>query len=289
MVRSDRGSFKGIDMKVHMAQIKPILGNVEKNAEKHFEIIKQAAAGGCDIVVFPELSLTGYYLLDLVYEVAMDESHPIYQKFLELSKEIAIVFGYVDESPDRRFYNASVFVHRGRTVHKHRKVYLPDYTLFEEGRYFAAGNEIKAFDTEFGKFGILICEDAFHMSALYILSQSGAQNIIIPSNSPARGNQEGSHDAATAWQTSNKYIAGVLTVNLVYVNRVGVEDGVSFWGGSEAYDPRGKRLKALSMFQEESGCVEISMKTVRTARIETPFLRDEKAFILKNYLNEGGK
>ena len=276
-------------MKAHIAQIKPVLGNVEKNAEKHFQVIRQAVKDGCEIVIFPELSLTGYYLLDLVYEVAMDETHAIYQQFLELSKDIAIVFGYVEESSDRRFYNSAAFVHRGKTVHTHRKVYLPDYTLFEEGRYFAAGNEIKAFDTEFGRFGILICEDAFHMSALYILSQSGAQNIIIPSNSPARGNQEGGHEAATAWQTSNRYIAGVLTVNLIYVNRVGVEDGVSFWGGSEAYDARGKRLKNLAMFKEDSGCVNVSMKTVRTARIETPFLRDEKTFILKNFLNERGQ
>ncbi|PLX71372.1 MAG: hydrolase [Denitrovibrio sp.] len=201
---------------------------------------------------------------------------------------MAIVFGYVEESADRRFYNSVAFVHRGLTVHTHRKVYLPDYTLFEEGRYFAPGAEIKAFDTEFGKIGILICEDAFHMSALYILSQSGAQNIIIPSNSPARGNQEGNHEASGFWQTSNRYIAGVLTANVLFVNRVGVEDGVSFWGGSEAYDARGRRLKSLEMFKEDSGCVDVNMKTVRIARIETPFLRDEKAFILKNYLNERG-
>jgi len=276
-------------MKAHLAQIKPILGNIEKNAETHIKIIEEAKASGCDMVIFPELSLTGYYLLDLVYEVAMDESHEIYQKFLELSKDIAIVFGYVEESSDRRFYNSAAFLHRGVTVHTHRKVYLPDYTLFEEGRYFAPGADIKAFDTEFGKFGLLICEDAFHMSALYILSQSGAQNIIIPSNSPARGNQEGTHEASTFWQTSNRYIAGVLTVNLIYVNRVGVEDGVSFWGGSEAYDAKGRKLTGLGMFQEDAGCVQIDMKTVRTARIETPFLRDEKSFILKNFLNERGQ
>jgi len=276
-------------MKVHIAQIKPMLGNVEKNAEKHFEIIKNAVDAGCDLVVFPELSLTGYYLLDLVYDVAMDQTHKIYQKFLALSEKIAIVFGYVEESADRRFYNAAAFIHKGKTLHTHRKVYLPDYTLFEEGRYFAAGNNFEAFDTEFGKFGLLICEDAFHMSALYILSQSGVQNIIVLSNSPARGNLEEGHDAANAWQTSNRYIAGVLTVNLIYVNRVGVEDGVSFWGGSEAYNPRGKRLIGMEMFKEDFGCVDIDMKTVRTARIETPFLRDEKTYILKNFINEGGE
>jgi len=274
-------------MKVHIAQISPILGNVEKNAEKHFEIIKEAVANGCDLVMFPELSLTGYYLLDLVYEVAMEESHPVYQKFLELSNDIAIVFGYVEESADRSFYNSAAFVHRGKTVHTHRKVYLPDYTLFEEGRYFAAGKEFVAFDTEFGKFGLLICEDSFHMSALYILSQSGVQNVLILSNSPARGNLEDGHDAANIWQTSNNYVASVLTVNLVYVNRSGVEDGVTFWGGSEAYDARGKKLISLGMFKEDRGCVEINMKTVRRARIETPFLRDEKSYIMKNYLEKG--
>jgi len=275
-------------MKVHIAQTKPVLGSIEKNAETHYRVISEAIDASCDIVIFPELSLTGYYLLDLVYEVAMDESHEVYRKLLEMSEDIAIVFGYVEESADRHFYNSCAFVHRGHTVHTHRKVYLPDYTLFEEGRYFAAGSEFKAFDTEFGKFGILICEDAFHMSALYLLSQSGVQNIIIPSNSPARGNLEEGHEAANFWQTSNKYIAGVLTVNLIYVNRVGVEDGVSFWGGSEAYDPRGKKLAGLKTFAEERGCIEIDMKTVRTARIETPFLRDEKSFILKNFLNERG-
>lgn len=275
-------------MKVHLAQMKPVLGNLEKNAQKHFEIIEQAVSEGCDLVVFPELSLTGYYLLDLVYDVAMDENHPVYQKFLDYSNEIAIVFGYVYESREKLFYNAASFVHRGKTVHTHKKVYLPDYTLFEEGRYFAAGNSIQAFDTEFGRCGLLICEDVFHLSSLYILSQSGAQNIIIPSNSPARGNLELGHDASNAWQTSNRYIAGVLTVNLVFVNRVGVEDGVSFWGGSEAYDARGRRLAAADMFKETGVTVDIDIDSVRRARIETPFLRDEKSFLVRNFLNEEG-
>ncbi len=272
-------------MRVHLAQIKPVLGDVEKNAAKHFEIIEHALQQGCEMVVFPELSLTGYYLLDLVYDVAMDESHPVYQKFLEYSKDIAIVFGYVYESKDRLFYNASAFVHRGVTVHQHRKVYLPDYTLFEEGRYFAAGNRIQTFETEFGTTGMLICEDVFHMSSLYILSQSGVQNIIILSNSPARGNLELGHDASNTWQTSNRYMAGVLTVNVIFVNRVGVEDGVSFWGGSEVYDARGRLLANLEMFKEQTACVDIDLENVRRARIETPFLRDEKSFLLRNFLN----
>jgi predicted amidohydrolase len=273
-------------MKVHLAQIKPVLGDIDKNAEKHFEIIEKALKEKCDMVVFPELSLTGYYLLDLVYDVAIDEDHPIFQRFLEFSKNIAIVFGYVEESKDRLFYNAAAFVHRGKIVHTHRKVYLPDYTLFEEGRYFASANKFQAFDTEFGRFALLICEDAFHMSALYILSQSGAQNIIVMSNSPARGTLEQGHDASNFWQTSNKYISGVLTVNLMFVNRVGVEDGVSFWGGSEAYDALGNRLCSLPMFEETSECIKLDQDSVRMARIETPFLRDEKSFLLRNFLNE---
>jgi len=275
-------------MKVHLAQIKPILGNLEKNAENHFKIIEQAVEEGCDLVVFPELSLTGYYLLDLVYDVAMDETHPVYQKFLKYSNDIAIVFGFVYESKEKLFYNAASFVHRGKTVHLHKKVYLPDYTLFEEGRYFASGNSIEAFDTEFGKCGILVCEDVFHLSSLYILSQSGAQNIIIPSNSPARGNLEQGHDASNTWQTSNRYIASVLTVNLVFVNRVGVEDGVSFWGGSEAYDAKGRRLAAAEMFKETGLTVDVDQDSVRRARIETPFLRDEKSFLVRDFLNDDG-
>lgn len=273
-------------MKVYVAQMKPFLGDIEKNAEKHFKIIDQAVEAGCDIVVFPELSLTGYYLLDHYYEVAINEKDAVFQKLVELSKKISIVFGFVYESKNNLFYNAAAYLEDGKCLHIHRKVYLPDYTMFEEARYFAAGDRFVAFDSKFGKCGLLVCEDAMHQSSSYILSQSGVQNIFVLTNSPARGVGGHGHEASETWHVSNRYTSTLLTVNMIFVNRVGVEDGVVFWGGSEVYDATGKNLIRLGYFEEEFKCVDISDDSIRRARIATPYIRDEKLFIMKKFIEK---
>jgi len=272
-------------MKVFLAQMKPVLGDIEKNALKHYEQIEKAVETGCDVIVFPELSLTGYYLLDLYYDVAITEEHEIYKKLLEYSNKISIVFGFVYESPESLFYNASAFLEDGKTLDLHKKVYLPDYTMFEEARYFASGNEFAVFDSKLGKCGMLICEDALHQSSTYILSQSGVQNIFVISNSPARGVIGDEHSAEETWRMANRYSANLLTVNLVFVNRVGVEDGVVFWGGSEIYSALGEKVLRLPNFEEAGKCAEISNDALRRARIHNPFFRDEKAHIVRNFLN----
>ncbi|MCD8490868.1 MAG: hydrolase [Geovibrio sp.] len=276
-------------MRICLAQIKPFLGDTAKNLKLHEEYIEKAVAEKCDCIVFPELSLTGYYLLDYVSDVAMKTDDRVIKKIISLSKDISIVFGFVYEGEDNLFYNVSAYAEKGRLVHLHKKVYLPDYTMFEEARYFAAGKQFSVFDTALGKCGILICEDALHTSSIYILSRMGVQTIFIPSNSPARGVVGDGLEAASIWQTSNKYTASLLTVNLVYVNRVGVEDGVAFWGGSEAYSALGSRKARLPQFEETMGIVELEQEDIRLARIHSPFFRDEKSHILLDYLKGDGK
>ncbi|HAL86426.1 MAG TPA: hydrolase [Deferribacteraceae bacterium] len=271
-------------MRVCLAQIKPFLGDTAKNLELHEECIEQAVAEKCDVIVFPELSLTGYYLMDYVNDVAMKTDDKAVKRIISLSKDISVVFGFVYEGEDNLFYNVCAYAEKGRLVHLHKKVYLPDYTMFEEARYFAAGNGFSVFDTAFGKCGMLICEDALHLSSIYVLSRMGVQTVFIPSNSPARGVVGDGLEAASIWQTSNKYTASLLTVNLVYVNRAGVEDGVAFWGGSEAYSALGKRKIQLPQFEAAIGITELETADIRLARIHSPFYRDEKSQILLDYL-----
>ncbi|WP_022852213.1 nitrilase-related carbon-nitrogen hydrolase [Limisalsivibrio acetivorans] len=271
-------------MRVYLAQIRPFLGDVEKNLIKHEAEIEKALTAGCDMIVFPELSLTGYYLQDLVSDVALREDDPEIQRLIKLSETISIVFGFVYESEESLFYNAAAYLEDGEIKHIHRKVYLPDYTMFEEARYFAAGDRFLSFDTKFGKCGMLLCEDSLHISSSYIMSQSGVQNLFILSNSPARGVSGDALHAADLWQMSNRYTSTVLTVNLIFVNRVGVEDGVAFWGGSEVYSALGEKRAALPMFEETGSCVELDQRDIRRARIANPFFRDEKPAILMNFL-----
>jgi predicted amidohydrolase len=138
-------------------------------------------------VVFPELSLSGYFLKDMVSTVAVRLDSAEVKQLKRLSRGRALVAGLVEETDDFRFYNSAVYIEDGEVVHVHRKVYLPTYGLFDEGRYFARGDRIRAFDTRFGRSATLICEDMWHPSSVYIAALDRAVLLYCPSTSPLRG------------------------------------------------------------------------------------------------------
>ncbi len=150
-----------------LAQINTVLGDVNRNLEKHLELIKEARNKGADLIIFPELSLTGYILQDLVPTVALhpDDSDPVFNQLLEASRAIDIMVGFVEEDSRNRFFIASAYLSDGKVLHVHHKVYLPTYGMFDEGRFFAEGDGVNAFDTRFGRVGMLICEDFWHATA----------------------------------------------------------------------------------------------------------------------------
>ena len=129
-------------VKLALAQIKTKLGVVEANLEKHLDNIQRASAAGSDLIIFPELSLTGYVLQDLVPTVAHPASpdDPVFKELLAASKNIDIVVGFAEEDLRNRFYISSAYLSQGKIAHVHRKVYLPTYGLFDEGRFFAWGD-----------------------------------------------------------------------------------------------------------------------------------------------------
>src|SRR5690242_368820 len=163
---------------VALAQIKPKLGCLADNLVLAEAAIEKAIAAGADLVVFPELALTGYFLKDLVPDVALRLDSPEIEKLKALSTRISIAIGFVEVSPDYRFFNSALYLEGGEIVHVHRKVYLPTYGLFDEQRYLARGDRFRAFDTRFGRFGILICEDMWHLSAPYILAMDNATTLL---------------------------------------------------------------------------------------------------------------
>lgn len=266
-----------MDFKVGIAQIAPALGDVHENMKRIELCIERALDEKTDIVVFPELALTGYTLKDMVPSVSLRLDSPEMKRLADASGRISIAVGFVEESPDYRFFNSAAYLEKGRIAHVHRKVYLPNYGMFEENRDFAAGSRFRAFNAEFGRCGILICEDMWHPSAAYVIAQDGCELLIALSCSPARGAQsDGDLYSADAWQTLNRVYAHLFSQYVVYANRVGYEDGVGYWGGSEAIGPDGSVIARAKQFEEQFLTAELSSDAVRRARISSPLLRDER-------------
>jgi len=264
-------------IKIALAQLAPKLGDVKANLELHLETIGKAQSQGADLVVFPELSLTGYLLKDMVPEVALRRDSPAMQKILKASENIAVIFGLAEEDPAYVYYNSACFADGGKIVYIHRKVFLPTYGMFDEGRFFGEGTKLAAFNTRFGRFGLLICEEAWHSFCPYLLMLDGAILVANIANGTARGLEEKSRMGSSAiWEKMNRFYSDLHGFFWIFVNRVGFEDGVGFWGGSEIIDPAGQLEVKLPYFEEDLKTTEISMGKVRRARLKTPLLRDEK-------------
>ncbi|HEX7550301.1 MAG TPA: nitrilase-related carbon-nitrogen hydrolase [Candidatus Methylomirabilis sp.] len=260
-----------------VAQIAPTLGDLEKNLALHEKMARQAIEQSANLLVFPELSLTGYFLKDQVPSVALRADSPLLQRFRELSSRVAMVLGFVEEAPGHRFYNAAAYLEGGEIRHIHRKVYLPTYGIFDEARYLAAGDRIRAFDTALGRMAILICEDLWHSTAPAIAAWDGAEILICPSASPGRGlGQAEPFQNAATWERTLRTCGDLLTSYVVYANRVGYEDGACFWGGSEVVTPGGEPLAKARYLEEDLLLAEMDPGCLRRARVANPLLRDER-------------
>jgi predicted amidohydrolase len=263
-----------------MAQIAPALADRERNFELHLQQIEAARQSRADLVVFPELSLTGYFVRDMVPDLAIRADGPEVRQLVEAAGSLSLVAGLIEESPRHRFYNAAFFAEGGRVVHWHRKVYLPTYGLFDEQRYFAAGERIQAFDTaRFGRVGILICEDFWHLSAAAVMQAEEVDLLICVSNSPARGADGPKSRTAETYEQLARAFAQCLGAVVIFVNRVGFEDGLCFWGGSMAVGPDGRPIVQAPMFDESLTIAEIDPADLRRQRLITPLGRDERLLI----------
>ncbi len=272
---------------ISLAQINTRLGEVGANLDKHLSLIPEARASGADLLVFPELSLTGYALQDLVPTIALrpDTHDPVFQPLLEASKDIDLVVGFVDEDKRHRFFIASAYLSQGQILHIHHKVYLPTYGLFDEGRFFAWGDSVRAFDTRFGRVGLLICEDFWHASPPYLLWLDGADLFLFSSASPGRGlNAEPRLESARWVEHINRAYASLFTTFVAHANRVGFEDGLNFWGGSTVFDPNGDLIAQGPYHEEALTHAEIDLNQLHRTRARLPLLRDERTALDKREL-----
>lgn len=268
-----------------LAQIKTKLGDVAANLDKHLDYVNRAAAQGVELLVFPELSLTGYAVQDLVPALAHKPTpaDPVFGQLLTASHKLDLMVGFIDEDSRHRFYISAAYLSQGNILHVHHKVYLPTYGLFDEGRFFAWGDSIRAFDTRWGRVGMLICEDFWHASPPYLLWLDGADLLLFASASPGRGLNIDDKLESSWWvEHINRAYASLFTAFVAHTNKVGFEDGLNFWGGATIFDPNGE-LVAQGPYQEEALTVAtLDLGQLRRTRARLPLLRDERhALVLR--------
>lgn len=264
------------NLRAALAQIAPKLGDLEANLALHLAAIDRAGRDGADLVVFPELSLTGYLLWDQVPDVAIRGAEALPGPILDASRKTDLVVGFVEESPGHRFHNSAAYLSGGEVLHVHRKLFLPNYGMFEEARDFAPGDRLRVFETPHGPAGLLVCEDLWHPTCPWLLAHEGAEMIVVLSAGPTRGAKpSGQITSISVWRELLQVTARFQTTFVVYVNRVGCEDGLSFGGGSMVVDPLGRAVAELPALDEAVASVDLEAEMLRRARTAYPLLRDE--------------
>jgi predicted amidohydrolase len=265
---------------VALAQIAPELGLLEANLVRHHGLIEEARGRGAGLVVFPELGLTGYQLQDLAAEVAMRLDDPRLAGLAAATQDLSAIVSFVEESADHRLFIAAALLEDGEIRHVHRKLFLPTYGLFDERRFFAAGDLLRATPSRLGVgIGLAVCEDFWHLTVPQLLALDGAQILVNVSSSPGRdlaATNEVGLGTATSWRNLMRTYAQLTTSVVVFCNRVGVDESISFWGGSEVIAPNGQSLFSAPLFTEGLFVVEVPLADVRRERLALPLLRDER-------------
>lgn len=266
--------LKTYKLNVAVAQIDCILGDVKANTRKHLEFIREARAAGVELLLFPELSLTGYQLGADMVLVALNRRDSIIREIAQAAPEMIVVLGFVEEGAGAQFYNSAVTLHQGEVKFVHRKLNLPTYGNLEEGKLFANGRYIQTFDAG-GPWsaGVLICADLWNPALVHLAMVQGATVLLAPINSAIEAvSTEFSNPRG--WELTVNFYAMMYGMPLVMANRIGVEGGARFWGGSRILDPFGT---TIAQAEADSECLvqaQLDYNDVRHARVQLPTVRD---------------
>lgn len=255
---------------IALAQISCEQGNKEKNLETIRENVAKAKREGAQLVIFPELSLTGYVVRDQIYELAERIPGPSTRFVEELAKEskLHIVFGMPEasEKAQATLYNSAILVGPKGVIGKYHKMYLPTHSVFEEKRYFRPGYQVAVFDTKLGKIGLVICYDIYFPEVTRLTRLNGAQLIVCISASP--GIRRSFFETLTTARAIEN------TAFLAYVNMAGIEDGLQFWGGSRMIGPGGRIIAQAKYDEEDFVVAEVDYTDAKSVEAFVPTLRD---------------
>ncbi len=277
-----------MEYRIALAQVAPRLGDLDANLGIAADRVRAAAAEGAQLTLLPELALTGYLLQDLVPDVAIraDDS-----RLLAIGREapgMAVAIGFVEETDDHRYCNSVALVRDGELIGLHRKVYLPTYGLFDEGRFTRAGDRIRTVEVgePIGRIGLSVCEDFWHASLPMLQALDGASLLVNVAAGPSRapGSSAGLQ-AIEGWHKMQDTYALLGTVALAFCNRVGNEEGLTFWGGSRILAADGSTVVQAPLWEEALVVGTLETDDLRMQRYGLPLLADERLELVRRELD----
>jgi predicted amidohydrolase len=294
-------------MKIAVCQTNPVLLDLKTNITQVLENIEKAKSKGADLIVFPELALTGYFVGLNYHKVALRMDSKEIQTLAKATKGTAAVIGFIEESQSMNFYNSALVAVDGEIKFAYRKLNLPNYGVFEERKFFAAGKHIRVFKLMDFNIAIFICNDLWHPSLPYMGVTEKADMFISIFNSSdsSMGNDFSNIES---WEIINKFYSRVFGIYNICANRVGTEspadkrqigetqkntDTVSlqeidkssqFWGGSSIINPFGLEICKAKFYETDMIIGDVSRDILRRKKILLPYLQNDDPFFTQREL-----
>ncbi|WP_298015483.1 nitrilase-related carbon-nitrogen hydrolase [uncultured Castellaniella sp.] len=261
-------------LRTAVAQIEGRCGDVAHNLGLHLTLIEEARAQQADLLLFPELSLTGYSLGDAALSLARRADHAIIRELATAAQGIDVVFGFVEEAPAAQLYNVMAVARDGAVRFVHRKINLPTYGGLEEGKLYAAGRHVDICPIRGPwKAGLLICADLWNPALVHLAMLQGATVLLAPISS-ALGAVGGDFSNPQGWDLATRFYAMMYGTPILMSNRLGQENDTRFWGGSRILDPQGQVLARAPEGKTGLAFADLDYDAVRRARFNLPTLRD---------------
>ena len=277
-----------MEYRIALAQVETRLGDLDANLGIAADAVRRAATEGASLLLLPELALTGYLLQDLVPEVAMRADDPRLLGVADGAPGMLVAVGFVEETDDHRYCNSAALIRDGTLVGLHRKVYLPTYGLFDEGRFTRAGDRVRTHDAgaPIGRIGLSVCEDFWHASLPMLQALDGASLLVNLAAGPSRApGSDAGLVAIEGWHKMQDTYALLGTVPLAFCNRVGNEEGLTFWGGSRLLAADGSTVVQAPLWEEALVVGTLETDDLRMQRYGLPLLADERLELARRELD----
>ena len=287
-------------MKVAVYQTDPILLDIKANLEDTISKIHHAKEKKADLIVFPELALTGYFVGEKYHEAALKIESKEIKKLALATKGTAAIVGFIEESKSMNFYNSALIAVDGEVLFAYRKLNLPNYGVFEERKYFSNGKRVSTFRLHGYNLAVFICNDMWHPALPYLGICQKADIFITIFNS-SQGSMGSEFRNIESWEIINRFYSRVFGIYNICANRVGIEsveekrdiskedldeeEPLRFWGGSEIINPFGKQIAKAALYKPDIIFGEISRDLLRRKKILLPYLRDDEPHFTYRELN----
>lgn len=299
-------------MKVSICQTDPVLLDLKANLEEVLDHIGKQKEKGADLIVFPELALTGYFVGLSYHTVALRMDSPQIKKLVAATKGTAAVIGFIEESQSMNFYNSALVAVDGECLFAYRKLNLPNYGVFEERKFFAGGKRIRVFRLQDFNVAVFICNDLWHPSLPYLGVTQKADMFISIFNS-SQGSMGDEFSNIESWEIINKFYSRVFGIYNICANRVGEESPEErrqhrrdkkaiksapenfllplikkkyrFWGGSSIINPFGQEIYKARQYDPDVIMGGVAKDFIRRKKILLPYLRNDDPYFTQRELN----